>query len=101
VDRLVAQISAPLHQTAETDRVVLAISDGTDADCAAWYADWLANLSSIGELLGVRPVRSELTYVLVGLDKEYALQNPTAEWTCASGVRAAGSLATAQLRLAY
>jgi hypothetical protein len=80
VDRLVAQISAPLHQAAETDHVVLAISDGTDADCATWYADWLANLSSIGELLGIRPVRSALTYVLVGLDKEYALQNPTAEW---------------------
>src|SRR5439155_20457683 len=76
VDPRVAQISALLHQVAETHHAVFAITDGTDADWATWYADWLANLSSIGELLGGRPVRSELTYVLVGLDKEYTLQNP-------------------------
>ena len=70
MDPKVAQISALLHQAAETHHVVFAITDGTDPDWATWYADWLANLSSIGELLGGRPVRSELTYVLVGLDKE-------------------------------
>ena len=54
MDPKVAQISALLHQTAETHHVVFAITDGTDADWATWYADWLANLSSIGELLGAR-----------------------------------------------
>ena len=54
MDPKVAQISALLHQAAETHHVVFAITDGTDADWATWYADWLANLSSIGELLGVR-----------------------------------------------
>jgi hypothetical protein len=43
VDPKVAQISALLHQAAETHHVVFAITDGTDADWATWYADWLAN----------------------------------------------------------
>ena len=90
----VAQISALLHQAAETHHVVFAITDGTDADWATWYADWLANLSSIGELLGVRPVRSELTYVLVGLDKEYALQNPSEKWEDFYAARLAKHFAT-------
>jgi hypothetical protein len=60
--------------------VVFAITDGTDADWATWYADWLANLSSIGGQLGVRPVRSELTYVLVGLDKEFTRESPAEKW---------------------
>ena len=80
MDPKVAQISALLHQVAETHHVVFAITDGTDADWATWYADWLANLSSIDELLGVRPVRSELTYVLVGLDKEYTRESPPEKW---------------------
>jgi hypothetical protein len=94
VDPRVAQISALLHQVAETHHVVFAITDGTDADWATWYADWLANLSSIGERLGVRPVRSDLTYVLVGLDKEYALQNPIAKWEDFYAARLANHFAT-------
>ena len=94
VDPKVAQISALLHQAAETHHVVFAITDGTDADWATWYADWLANLSSIGQLLGGRPVRSELTYVLVGLDKEYTLQNPAEKWEDFYATRLAKHFAT-------
>jgi hypothetical protein len=94
VDPKVAQISALLHQVAETHHVVFAITDGTDPDWATWYADWLANLSSIGELLGGRPVRSELTYVLVGLDKEYTLQKPAKKWEDFYAARLAKHFAT-------
>ena len=94
MDPKVAQISALLHQVAETHHVVFAITDGTDPDWATWYADWLANLSSIGELLGGRPVRSELTYVLVGLDKEYTLQNPAEKWEDFYAARLAKHFAT-------
>ena len=94
MDPKVTQISALLHQAAETHHVVFAITDGTDADWATWYADWLANLSSIGELLGGRPVRSELTYVLVGLDKEYTLQNPAEKWEDFYATRLAKHFAT-------
>ena len=94
MDPKVAQISALLHQVAETHHVVFAITDGTDADWATWYADWLANLSSIGELLGGRPVRSELTHVLVGLDKEYTLENPAERWEDYYAARLAKHFAT-------
>jgi hypothetical protein len=80
VDARVAQISSLLHQAAETHHVVFAISDGDDPDWASWYADWLANLSSLPDVLGTRPVRSELTYLLVSLDKEYTRDKPADRW---------------------
>jgi hypothetical protein len=80
VDARVAQISSLLHQAAETHHVVFAISDGDDQDWASWYADWLVNLSSLPDVLGRRPVRSELTYLLVSLDKEYTRDRPADRW---------------------
>ncbi len=74
------KISALLHQAAETHHVVFDISDGNDPDWATWYADWLVNLSSLADQLGARPVRSELTFVLVALDKEYTRDAPSEKW---------------------
>src|SRR5207247_11433742 len=56
------------------------IVDGADDDWASWYADWLINLSELPALLGVKPVRSELVYLLVGLDKEYTANQPGEPW---------------------
>jgi hypothetical protein len=80
MDDKTKQISELLHQAAETHHVVFAISDGTDPDWASWYADWLVSLSRLPDLLGVRPVRSELTSLLVGLDKEYTATAPSEAW---------------------
>jgi hypothetical protein len=74
------QISSLLHEAAETHHRVFRIVDGADGDWASWYADWLANLSELPALLGVKPVRSELTYLLVSLDKEYATGQPGDPW---------------------
>jgi hypothetical protein len=41
---------------------------------------WLINLSELPALLGVKPVRSELTYLLVSLDKQYTADQPGAPW---------------------
>ena len=59
------QISSLLHEAGETHHRVFRIVDGSDDDWASWYADWLINLSELPALLGVKPVRSELTYLLV------------------------------------
>jgi hypothetical protein len=59
---------------------VFAISDGDDPDWASWYADWLVNLSALPQFLGRRPVRSELTWLLVELDREYSRDKPSAGW---------------------
>src|SRR5438034_7790545 len=73
-------VSELLHQAAETHHGVFVISDGEDSDWATWYSDWLVNLSALPQLLGTRPARSELTYLLVGLDKEYVATGPTMAW---------------------
>ena len=72
----VGKVSAVLHQAAETHHVVYRSTDGDDPDWASWYADWLVNNSELPDLLGSKPVRSELTYMLVLLDKEYTNESP-------------------------
>jgi hypothetical protein len=74
------QISHLLHEAAETHHRVFRIVDGADDDWASWYADWLVNLSELPTLLDAKPVRSELTYLLVGLDKEYTASQPGLTW---------------------
>lgn len=69
-----------LQTAAETHHTVYKIVDGMDADWASWYADWLIHLSPLPDLLGVTPVRSELTYLLVRLDKEYTTNRPDRSW---------------------
>ena len=74
------QVSRLLHEAAETHHRVFRIVDGADDDWASWYADWLVNLSELPTLLDARPVRSELTYLLVSLDKEYTASQPGQPW---------------------
>jgi hypothetical protein len=73
-------ISELLHETGETHHQVFRIVDGADDDWASWYADWLINLSELPDLLGVTPVRSELVYLLVQLDKDYTRDSPAERW---------------------
>jgi hypothetical protein len=51
-----------------------------DDDWASWYAQWLIDLSELPDLLGARPVRSELIYLLVSLDKQYTAEAPGESW---------------------
>ncbi|HEY3190281.1 MAG TPA: hypothetical protein VGJ70_22515 [Solirubrobacteraceae bacterium] len=76
----VSQIGELLHEAAETHHRVYRIVDGADDDWASWYADWLIRLSELPSLLGVTPVRSELIYMLVLLDREYAKAGPAERW---------------------
>src|SRR5262249_24559839 len=69
-------VSELLHEAAETHHRVFRIVDGADDDWATWYADWLVNLSQLPAWLGAKPARSELTYLLVGLDRQYTAEAP-------------------------
>jgi hypothetical protein len=73
-------ISGLLHEAGETHHRVYRIVDGADDDWASWYAHWLINLSELPDLLGARPVPSELVYLLVGLDKQYTAEAPGEPW---------------------
>jgi hypothetical protein len=74
------KISQLLHEAGETHHRVFRIVDGADDDWASWYADWLVNLSELPSLLDAAPVRSELTYLLVTLDKDYVARRPAEPW---------------------
>ena len=80
MDENTSRLGELLHQAAETHHAVFAITQGDDPDWATWYSDWLVNLSPLPELLGAKPVRSELTYLLVALDKEYVQSQPSVRW---------------------
>ena len=74
------QISQLLREVSETHHRVFRIVDGTDDDWASWYAWWLINLSELPALLQATPVRSELIYLLVTLDKQYTAGQPSEPW---------------------
>jgi hypothetical protein len=69
-----------LHEAAETHHLVYRITDGDDPDWASWYATWLLELSELPGLLGRTPVRSELVYLLVLMDKEFTEHRPDEAW---------------------
>jgi len=79
-DRTEKRLSELLHEAGETHHTVFRITDGADEDWATWYSDWLVNLSDLPEVLGTKPVRSELTYLLVRLDREYVESKPDQRW---------------------
>jgi len=80
---MLEQISALLRVAGETHHRVFRIVDGADDDWASWYAQWLIDVSELPELpdlLGARPVRSELIYLLVSLDKQYTAEARGQSW---------------------
>ena len=85
-------IEALLSEAAETHHRVYRIVDGNDPDWASWYADWLINLSELPAILG-RPVRSELVYLLVKLDKEFTAEPRDGRWETFYATALASSLA--------
>ena len=80
MDKLEADVAALLQEASETHHRVYRIVDGDDPDWASWYADWLIQLSELPRLLGGAPVRSELVWLLVTLDKDYTRTSSDTPW---------------------
>jgi hypothetical protein len=74
------RIAELLHEAGETHHVVYRIVDGEDPNWASWYADWLIDLSELPDLLGSKPVRSELVWLLVRCDKDFTANQPGGRW---------------------
>jgi len=68
-----------LKQAAAAHHEAYASTDGADPDWPIWYADYLHE--PLGGLLNARFTRSELVYLIVGLDKELQQAAPGADWT--------------------
>jgi hypothetical protein len=92
VDARVGKVADLLTEAAETHHRVYRITDGADADWASWYARWLVDLSELPEVLGRRPVPSELTCLLVELDREVSAQPPDEPWPRCYARRIVGQL---------
>jgi hypothetical protein len=75
-----SKVQGLLHEAAETHHIVFRIVDGADDDWASWYRSWLVDHSELPEILGARPVPSELTWMLVQLDKDYSRERPSDGW---------------------
>jgi hypothetical protein len=80
MDERTVTVAELLHEAAETHHLVFRITDGADDDWASWYAQWLVTLSELPDLLGAKLIRSELTYLLVRLDKEFTERGPDERW---------------------
>src|SRR4051794_22699335 len=83
MDDPATKVADLLHEAGETHHTVYRITDGDDPDWASWYADWLIRLSELPQILGTTPVRSELVWMLVQLDKDYpsaAADTPWPRW---------------------
>jgi hypothetical protein len=80
MDERIGRVSELLHEAGETHHTVFRIVDGADDDWATWYSEWLTALSELPEVLGAKAVCSELTWLLVKLDKEYADRKPDDRW---------------------
>jgi hypothetical protein len=76
----VERVAALLHEAAETHHIVYRITDGEDPDWASWYADWLVRLSELPKILGRTPVRSELVFMLVQLDRDFTATKRDEPW---------------------
>ncbi len=74
------QVGSLLLEAGEIHHRVYQIVEGADDDWASWYAQWLIELSELPALLGTKPVRSELIYLLVSLDKQYTAKTPDEPW---------------------
>ncbi|MBI4101011.1 hypothetical protein HY441_00880 [Candidatus Microgenomates bacterium] len=73
-------VSDLLHEVAELHHKVYRLVDGDDPDWASWYAEWLIDLSELPKLLGTKPVKSQLVYLLVELDKDFIHQRISGRW---------------------
>lgn len=74
------QVGSLLLEAGETHHRVYRIVEGADDDWASFYAWWLIELSELPALLGTKPVRSELVYLLVSLDKQYTAEDSGESW---------------------
>ena len=79
-ETIVAKIASLLQEAARTHHEVYRLTDGADDDWASWYSAWLTAHSELPELVGGRVVPSELTWMLVGLDKEFGQRAPGEDW---------------------
>jgi len=67
-----------LHETGTAHHRAYLAANGEDADWPLWYAEYIQ--PRVNSLLGTRLTRSELTYLLVLVEKERMAAATAAAW---------------------
>ena len=73
-----SQLIDLLHETGSAHHRAYLAANGEDADWPLWYAEYLRQ--RLNGLLGTALTRSELTYLLVLVEKERTAAAATAGW---------------------
>ncbi|HET9847786.1 MAG TPA: hypothetical protein VFR68_04435 [Candidatus Dormibacteraeota bacterium] len=76
----IARVADLVKEAGETHHTVYRYRDGVDPDWASWYADWLIRLTELPNILETAPVRSELIYMLVKLDRDFNASKQDEPW---------------------
>jgi hypothetical protein len=77
--QLKEKVAALLHQTAEDHHVAYKETDGVDPDWSIWYAGHLLE-KGFDKMLDATPLKSDLIYLLVLVDKQQMSEAPGARW---------------------
>jgi len=78
MDNKEQQIANLLRQTAKDHHAAYIEVDGDHPDWPLWYAEYLHG--RLPPLLGQELTISELTYLMVDLDRQYRAQKPESPW---------------------
>ena|SRR5579859_1509187 len=73
-----AQLIDLFRETGPAHHQAYRAADGADPDWPLWYAEYMQ--ARLNGLLSTRLTRSELTYLLVLVEKERAAASPAAPW---------------------
>lgn len=77
-EALIDQLATLFAQTGDAHHAAFLEVDGADDEWPMWYADYLHE--PLGKLLGASFTKSELIYLLVGLDRDMRTIAPGADW---------------------
>jgi hypothetical protein len=83
------RIAAILEDAEHAHGAISRLTNGADPEWPLFYSWWLVNWSTLPEVLGATPLRSELVFVLITLDREYRAERPAESWSTYAAQRMA------------
>jgi hypothetical protein len=72
------ELAELLVETGHAHHAAYAASDGVDPEWAGWYGPYLQ--ARVGDRLGRRVTRSELTYLLIRAEREHNAADDDSSW---------------------
>ena len=74
------RIATILEEAERAHASISRLTNGADPEWPLFYSWWLINWSELPKVVGAAPVRSELIFALMTLDREYRGERPADPW---------------------